>query len=160
VPACNTLGVARYGVGEGIVTVNIARGVAALLIFGSIASIGFASSACADDPPGMYAVIWKDGSAPDTWTTMSCGFQCRHIVDMENGSEKWSADAYGLNGHWTMFVDRPDMIICPDGTAIAGNGQYLISGDLSGAGVAYINNSGACGDAPGVITREFTLQPL
>ncbi|MBV9516275.1 MAG: hypothetical protein JO280_19855 [Mycobacteriaceae bacterium] len=81
---------------------------------------------------------------------------CLHVEDSGNSvTQPWSSDAYALNGYWTLFVNREDLITCDDGRKVAAAAQY--NWDTRGNGILSAKNDGTCGDAPGPISAAFTL---
>jgi hypothetical protein len=143
---------------------NIARGAATAVAVAGVVAVGFASPASADDPapeaaPISYTVNWQNGGSTDTWVTTECGTLCLHIVDMENDTPTWSADAYMLANRWTMFVaDQPNVVNCPDGSTGTGSAQIIITRNLTGT--EFINNDGTCAGAPATLSRQFKLTQL
>lgn len=120
---------------------------------------GLASPAWADDaaqPPETYTFNWVGGKLPSTWTVTQCGTACTHIEDSGNAdSAAWDADAYLVNGYWTMFVHRTDMIACEGGETFPADAQYNWNATLHG--VANATTGGQCGDAPAAVQGQFTL---
>ena len=138
---------------------KITRGITASLVFAGFAAAAFASPASADDAAGpaeTYAFNLVGGTEPTTWVVTQCGTQCLHIEDLGNSiTESWSSDAYALNGYWTMFVNRNDLISCPDGSKFPATAQY--NWNAAGQGSLSAKNDGQCGDPPGPISANFTL---
>jgi hypothetical protein len=140
-------------------SVKITRGITAPVVFAGLAAAGFASPAWADDttvPAETYTFNLVGGTQPTTWVVTQCGTQCLHIEDSGNSiTDPWSADAYALNGYWTLFVDRKDMITCPDGSKFPSGAMY--NWNPAGQGLVSATNDGECGDPPGPISANFTL---
>jgi hypothetical protein len=148
---------------------KVSRVITASAIVAGLTAFGSASPAGAgEDPanpgepaaaPEVYEFNWVGGTEPTTWTVTLCGVKCAHVEDSGNSiTQPWSADAYVLNGYWTMFVDRKDMITCDDGTKVAAMAQYNWDANL--AGIASAKNPGDCGDVPGPISGYFTLKRI
>ena len=138
---------------------RITRGITASVVFAGLAATGFASPAWADDPAApaeTYTLKLVGGTEPTTWVVTPCGTQCLHVEDSGNSvSAPWSADAFSLNGSWTLFVNRSDLISCPDGSKFPASAQYNWKPD--GQGSISSNQGGQCGDPPGPISADFTL---
>ena len=137
---------------------NITRVITASVISAGVAA-AFATPARADDapqPPEAYTFNWVDGNLPSTWTVTNCGTYCAHIEDSGNAiSAAWESDAYMLNGSWTMFVHRTDMIACEGGDTFPADAQY--NWDASLHGVANASTGGVCGDPAAPVQGQFTL---
>jgi hypothetical protein len=138
---------------------NITRVITASVISAGVAA-GFASPARADDAapqaPGTYTFNWVDGTLPSTWTVTNCGTDCTHVEDSGNANfAPWESDAYLLNGYWTMFVHRTDMIACEGGETFPADAQY--NWDASLHGIANASTGGVCGDPPAPVQSQFTL---
>jgi hypothetical protein len=140
-------------------SVKITRGITASVVFAGLAAAGFASPAWADitgDQSETYKFLLTGATEPTTWVVTNCGAVCLHIEDGGNSVNKpWSADAYALNGYWTMFVNRPDLISCPDGSKFPAGAQY--NWNTAGKGTVSATTDGECGDPPGPISADFTL---
>jgi len=139
--------------------VRITRGITASVVFAGLAATGFASPAWADDPAApaeTYTLKLVGGTEPTTWVVTQCGTQCLHVEDSGNSiTAPWSSDAYALSGQWTLFVNRSDLISCPDGSKFSAPGQY--NWNAAGQGTVSAHNDGQCGDPPGPISADFTL---
>jgi hypothetical protein len=139
---------------------NITRVITASVISAGVAA-GFASPARADDaappqPPETYTFNWVGGQLPSTWTVSHCGTYCTHIADSGNDTNApWESDAYMLNGYWTMFVHRTDMIACEGGDTFPADAQY--NWDASLHGMATASTGGQCGDPAAPVQGQFTL---
>lgn len=139
---------------------KITRVVTASVISAGLA-VGLASPARADDAappqaPVTYTFNWVGGTLPTTWTVTQCGTACAHIEDSGNANNAgWESDAYLLNGYWTMFVHRTDMIACDNGENFPADAQY--NWDNSLHGIATANTGGVCGDTPAPVQANFTL---
>jgi hypothetical protein len=143
---------------------KIARLAATAVTVTGSAGVGLASPAQAEDPspappPITYTVNWQDGGPTDTWVTTECGTMCLHIVDMENDTPTWDADAYMLANRWTMFVtDQPNVVACPDGSTGPGSAQIVITRNLTGT--EFVNNDRTCAGGPAALSRQFQLTQL
>jgi hypothetical protein len=140
---------------------NITRVITAS-VFSACVAAGFASPAWADDAappqsPETYTFQYVGANLPTTWTVTHCGTLCTHIADSGNANNaSWESDAYLLNGYWTMFVHRTDMIACGDGSdTFPADAQY--NWDASLHGIATASTGGVCGDAPAPVQGQFTL---
>jgi hypothetical protein len=140
---------------------KITRVVTASVISAGIA-VGMASPAWADDtapppqPAETYTFNWVGGKEPTTWTVTQCGTDCTHIADSGNSiNGPFEADAYALNGYWTMFVHRTDMIACDNGDTFPADAQYNWNSSLQGMATA--NTGGQCGDPSTPVQGSFTL---
>jgi hypothetical protein len=143
--------------------VKIIWGITASVVFAGLAAAGFASPASADDASGgpaeTYKFAFKGGTEPTTWVVTNCGTLCLHIEDSGNSAtQPWSSDAYALNGYWTLFVNRTDLIACPDGSKFPAGAQY--NWNSAGQGQVSAVNDGECGDPPGPISSDFTLTKI
>jgi hypothetical protein len=118
------------------------------VIAAGLAAGGLASPAAADDGSGTYTFNWVNGGETQHLGVPSCGVMCPHVSDARNSRHApWESDAYALNGYWTLFVQRPDMITCDDGTTFAAHAAYYW--DVAGNGLVETNNAGECGQPPG-----------
>jgi hypothetical protein len=131
-------------------------------VLSACVAAGFASPAWADDaapaqPPETYTFQFVGANQPTTWTVTHCGTLCTHIADSGNANNApWESDAYLLNGYWTMFVHRTDMIACGDGSdTFPADAEY--NWDASLQGIASATSGGVCGDAPAPVQGQFTL---
>ena len=142
------------------VAMNITRVITASVISAGVAA-GFASPARADDAapqvPETYTFKFVGADLPTTWTVTHCGTLCTHIEDSGNANNApWQSDAYLLNGYWTMFIHRTDMIACGDGGEnFPADAQY--NWDASLHGIASASTGGVCGDPPAPVQAQFTL---
>jgi hypothetical protein len=142
---------------------RITRVVTASLISAGLAA-AFASPVRADDTappqvPETYTFNWVGGTLPTTWTVTNCGTACTHIEDSGNeNNAPWQSDAFLLNGYWTMFVHRTDMIACDNGENSPADSQY--NWDASLHGIATASTGGVCGDPPAPVQAGFTLTPV
>ena len=138
---------------------KITRGITAYVVFAGVAAAGFASPASADDagaPAETYTLNLAGGTEPTTWVVTQCGTQCLHVEDSGNSlTAPWSSDAYALNGNWTLFVKRSDLISCPDGSKFPAAAQY--NWTAAGQGLVSATQDGQCDDPPGPISANFTL---
>lgn len=141
---------------------KVTKVIAVPIIAAGLSALGSASAAGAegDAPPGpseTYTFNWVGGNEPTTWTVTPCGTKCVHVEDSGNSiTQPWTSDAFLLNGYWSMFVDRKDMITCDDGTTVEAMSQY--NWDATLTGLASAKNPGECGDTPGPISGYFQLQ--
>lgn len=138
---------------------KITLGITASVVLAGLAAAGFASPASADDTggaPETYKFLLTGATEPTTWVVTNCGTMCLHVEDGGNStSTPWSSEAYALNGDWTMFVNRTDLISCPDGSKFPAGAQY--NWNPAGQGLVSATNDGQCGDPPGPISANFTL---
>ncbi len=108
-------------------------------------------------PTETFSFNWVDGKSA-LWTVRPCGTMCLHVSETGAATEPWESDAYSLNGYWTLFVNRPDMILCDDGRSFPAGAQY--NWDADGNGMASLNSLGVCGDQPGPMSGKFTLTKI
>ena len=138
---------------------KITWGITASVVFAGLAAAGFASPAWADntgDAAETYTFLLTGATEPTTWVVTNCGALCLHVEDGGNSvNTPWFADAYALNGYWTMFVNRTDLISCPDGSKFPAGAQY--NWNTAGKGTVSATTDGQCGDPPGPISADFTL---
>jgi hypothetical protein len=119
-----------------------------------------ASPASADEFAGTYKVDMGAGNTA-TWIVTPCDDdplnQCVHIAQTAEGLQQpWNADAFWQVGYWTLVVDRPDFLACPDGTKHAAKATYSWNAaTLAGQASAY--NNGVCGGKPRTLAAPFTM---
>ena len=124
-----------------------------------LAAVGFASPAYADDFDGTYTVN-GGGAYAGTWVITSCGtdsfIPCAHVSQSGGVNQPWLGDAQLSVGYWTIFADRPDAIVCPDGSTHPGQATYSWNAaTLSGSVSVYSN--GECGSPPKTLAAPITL---
>ena len=137
---------------------KITRGVTAFVIFAGLA-VGFASPAWADDFSGTYTIDY--GESTGTWTVIPCEddapfVQCVHVSEFGTPLAPWQADAHWSVGSWSLFVERPDVLECGDGTSHPARATYsLDAATLSG----YISifDDAVCGDEPRTLYAPISL---
>jgi hypothetical protein len=142
---------------------NIAGRIGTSFVFASIAVVGFATPAWADDFSGTYTINTDDGNAA-TWVVTPCDgdfgqqpfVQCVHVTETGGAGEQWEADAHWQVGWWTTFVERPDAIVCDDGRTFPGSvGYSWDAATLSGWVSGYYR--GVCEGPRGNIAAPFAL---
>jgi hypothetical protein len=143
---------------------KIAGGITASVIFASLAAVGFASPASADDFGGAYTMDM--GGEPSTWTITPCSDdpaqqqpfnQCVRVAATGGKYAPWESEAHWSVGYWTMFVDRPDAITCDDGSSLPSNVTYSWDAGTLVGSIAFFF-PGGCGGAPAKsLAAPFTL---
>jgi hypothetical protein len=97
---------------------------------------------------------------PDVTQTLTISTSC--VIDDCHGtvtsSDGWSADAEQRSGRWWIAYDRPDGIVCADGTFVQTRESFGFDAiSLQGTDTMQ-GPSGACNrNLPIVIKRPFTL---
>jgi hypothetical protein len=137
--------------------VKITRGVMAFVIFAGLA-VGFASPAWADDFSGTYTIDY--GASTATWTVTPCDGEpfipCVHVAEGGSPLAPWQSDASLSVGSWSLFVERPDVLVCDDGTNHPARATYALDAvTLSGSISIYDN--GVCADEPRTLYAPITL---
>lgn len=106
---------------------------------------------------GVFAAHYASGTS--TWTiTSGCDpAGCTAHVVSDHG---WSRDAQYSGQQWTMvWPDRPDGLVCPDGSTVPGYVTWSWDGQTLSGQVVVAHGAG-CGNPPtppGVLREPFSL---
>ncbi|MCW2688366.1 MAG: hypothetical protein JWR37_3256 [Mycobacterium sp.] len=104
-----------------------------------------------------YGWLYPYPTVTQTWTfTSTCHLdECFGRVTSDQG---WSADARWVQARWFISYDRPDGVVCADGTEVPSRQTYGFS-SVTFMGMDTVTSaSGACNrNLPTVIERPLTL---
>jgi hypothetical protein len=136
--------------------------IAASVVFAGLTAVGVgvASPASADEFAGTYNVDLGAGTTA-TWNVTPCDNDpvnhCVHVTQTGDSLQQpWSADAFWQVGYWTLVVNRPDFLACPDGTKHSADATYSWNAaTLEGQASAF--NPGLCGGKPQTLAAPFTM---
>jgi hypothetical protein len=140
------------------------RGLAAAVLFAAVA-LGSAGPASAQDPMAGVYTYTQAGLSPSTWTVYPTCVPAGCVLHIEDTTPHkgplsdqpgFSGDARLVNDQWTMGINLPDGMSCPDGSTAAN--AYVYSFDDKTLRGTVTNLHGAvCGMQPGQSKQPFTL---
>lgn len=136
--------------------------ITASVVFAGLTAVGvgIASPASADEFSGTYKLDLGDGNTA-TWNVTPCDNDplnhCVHVAQQGDSLQQpWNADAFWQVGYWTLNVNRPDFLACPDGTKHSAVATYSWNAaTLDGQASAF--NNGLCGGKPQTLAAYFTM---
>ncbi len=138
---------------------KIIRGVTAFVIFAGLA-VGFASPASADDFSGTYTIDYGEDTA--TWTVIPCEndeqpfVQCVHVSESGSQLAPWQADAHWSVGSWSLFAERPDVLVCGDESKHPARATYALDATTLEGWISIFDNK-VCGDEPRTLYAPITV---
>jgi hypothetical protein len=137
--------------------VKIIRGVTAFVIFAALA-VGFASPASADDFSGTYKIDYGGDTA--TWTVTPCDDEafvsCVHVAESGSKLAPWQSDAFWSVGSWSLFAERPDVLVCSDGTNHPARATYALDAVTLTGNISIFDNK-VCSDEARTLYAPITL---
>jgi hypothetical protein len=128
--------------------VKITRGVTASVVIAGLAAVGFASPAWADDFSGTYNIDY--GGKTATWTVTPCDVEppftpCVHVAEGGSPVAPWQSDAFWSVGSWSLFAERPDVLVCSDGTNHPARATYALDAVTLSGFISIFDNK-VCGE--------------
>lgn len=154
------------------------RGLLAALMAGALCVLAPPTTASADQVmQGVYNYV-QDGANPTTWTiSPSCvpvvgdlreplylPVACTLIIAASTpstgdgaGKDTYAGNAKLTNNLWTFSFQRPDGLVCPDGSTAAAMDMYQFD-DQTLSGTRTVSYGPTCGLQANLIKTPFTLQ--
>lgn len=144
---------------------TVMRGLTALVLFAA-AGLWAASPASALPNPGIYA-FHEEGLPVSLWEfSPSClppDFCYLHVTSSTRAqnthterAQNWGGVAQLVNGEWTMIVNKPEGILCADGSTARSVDTYKFDQAQTG-GTHTISHARVCGLEPALISKPFGL---